>query len=91
MDGKNNLQMFPFPPSKRRAPDRVYCIIKGSFISLMMFYSITIESQAFFGSVSVTRKLSGIVAHNLSGLDSYRMEVTDEMDRDAAGDPEDAI
>ena len=41
--------------------------------------------------MSVTRKLSGIVAHNLSGLDSHRMEVTDEMDRDATGDPEDAI
>jgi len=41
--------------------------------------------------VSVTRKLSGIVAQNLSGLDSHRMEVTDELDRDATGDPEDAI
>ena len=41
--------------------------------------------------MSVTRKLSGIVAHNLSGLDSHRMEVTDAMDRDATGDPEDAI
>ena len=34
--------------------------------------------------------MSGIVAHNLSGLRRHR-EVTDEADRMAAGDPEDAI
>ncbi len=36
------------------------------------------------------RKLSGIVAHNLSGL-RCRLEVTDEADRMATGDQEDAI
>jgi hypothetical protein len=35
-------------------------------------------------------KLSGIVAHNLSGL-RCRQEVTDETDRMATGDSEDAI
>jgi hypothetical protein len=34
--------------------------------------------------------MSGLVAHNLSGLICYR-EVTDETDRMAAGDPEDEI
>jgi len=47
--------------------------------------------QHIYVGLSVTRKLSGIVAQNLSGLDSHRMEVTDELDRDATGDPEDAI
>jgi hypothetical protein len=41
--------------------------------------------------VSVTRDMSGIVAHDLSGLRWSPMEVTDETDRDATGDPEDAI
>ena len=35
--------------------------------------------------------MSGIVAHNLSGLLWSPMEVTNEVDRDATGDPEDAI
>ena len=35
--------------------------------------------------------MSGIVAHNLSGLVWSLLEVADEMDRDATGDPEDAI
>jgi hypothetical protein len=35
-------------------------------------------------------KLSGVVAHNLSGL-KVILEVTDETDRVDAGDPEDAI
>ena len=37
------------------------------------------------------RKMSGIVAHNLSGLKWSPMEVADETDRDVTGDPEDAI
>jgi hypothetical protein len=41
--------------------------------------------------VSVTRDMSGFVAHDLSGLRWSPMEVTDEADRDATGDPEDAI
>jgi hypothetical protein len=36
------------------------------------------------------RDMSGIVAHNLSGLRCHR-EVTDETDRMATGDPEDEI
>ena len=41
--------------------------------------------------MSVTNDMSGIVAHNLSGLVWSLLEVADEMDRDATGDPEDAI
>jgi hypothetical protein len=37
------------------------------------------------------RNLSGFVAHNLSGLLRSPLEVTDEADGDATGDPEDAI
>jgi hypothetical protein len=37
------------------------------------------------------RHLSGIVAHDLSGLGCSSREVTDETDRDATEDPEDAI
>ena len=36
-------------------------------------------------------RLSGIVARNLSGLYWLLLEVTDETDGDATGDPEDAI
>jgi len=36
-------------------------------------------------------KLSGFIAHDLSGLIWSPMEVTDETDRDATGDSEDAI
>ena len=35
--------------------------------------------------------MSGFVAHNLSGLLRTPMEVTDETDGDATGDPEDAV
>jgi hypothetical protein len=42
-------------------------------------------------ALSGARKLSGFVAHNLSGLLWSRLEVTDATDRDATGDPEDAI
>jgi hypothetical protein len=41
--------------------------------------------------VSVTNDMSGFVAHNLSGLIWSPMEVTDETDGDATGEPEDAI
>jgi len=40
--------------------------------------------------MSVARDMSGIVAHNLSGLGWSPLEVTDETDRDVTGDPEDA-
>ena len=49
------------------------------------------ECQEKNPEMSEARKLSGIVAHNLSGLDWSLLEVTDETDRDATGDPEDAI
>jgi hypothetical protein len=42
------------------------------------------------GAVLGASKLSGIVAHDLSGLKCH-VEVTDETDRMATGDPEDAI
>ena len=41
--------------------------------------------------VSVAHDMSGFVAHDLSGLRWSPLEVTDETDRDATGDPEDAI
>jgi hypothetical protein len=41
--------------------------------------------------MSGASKLSGFVAHNLSGLLRSPMEVMDETDGDATGDPEDAI
>jgi hypothetical protein len=41
--------------------------------------------------LSVARKLSRFVAHNLFGLRWSPLEVTDETYRDATGDPEDAI
>jgi hypothetical protein len=41
--------------------------------------------------LSVTRKLSGFVTHDLSGLGRSPLEVTDETDGDATGEPEDAI
>lgn len=41
--------------------------------------------------MSVAHDMSGFVAHNLSGLIWSLMEVTDATDRDATGDPEDAI
>jgi len=48
-------------------------------------------SQGMRLVLSVARDMSGIVAHDLSGLEWSPMEVTDETDRDATGDPEDAI
>jgi hypothetical protein len=41
--------------------------------------------------LSVAHDMSGFVAHDLSGLRWSPLEVTDETDRDATGDPEDAI
>ncbi len=41
--------------------------------------------------MSEARKLFSIVAHNLSKLGWSLLEVTDEKDRDAKGDPEDSI
>jgi len=43
------------------------------------------------GKMLEARKVSGFVAHNLSGLLWSPLEVTDEADGDATGDPEDAI
>ena len=41
--------------------------------------------------MSETRKLSCSVARNLSGLLESPLEVADETDGDATGEPEDAI
>jgi len=41
--------------------------------------------------MSVASNMSGFVAHDLSGLLKSSLEVTDETDGDATGDPEDAI
>ncbi len=41
--------------------------------------------------MSEASKLSGFIAHDLSGLIWSPMEVTDETERDNAGDPEDAV
>ena len=47
--------------------------------------------QGVSRQLSVAHDMSGFVAHDLSGLRWSPMEVTDETDRDATGDPEDAI
>ena len=47
--------------------------------------------QAPIFPLLVAHDMSGFVAHDLSGLRWSPMEVTDETDRDATGDPEDAI
>ncbi|MFA4916894.1 MAG: hypothetical protein WC560_10060 [Syntrophales bacterium] len=41
--------------------------------------------------MSEASNLSGVVAHNLSGLGWLLLEVADETDRVATGDPSDAI
>ena len=41
--------------------------------------------------VSVASNMSGFVAHDLSGLLKSSLEVSDETDGDATGDPEDAL
>ena len=41
--------------------------------------------------MSVTYDMSGFVAQDLSGLRWSLMDVADATDRDATGDPEDAI
>jgi hypothetical protein len=41
--------------------------------------------------MSLAHDMSGFVAHDLSGLRWLPLEVPDETDRDATGDPEDAI
>jgi len=58
---------------------------------LPAFQDLLKVGGGFWGTVSVARKLSGFVAHNLSGLNWSLREVTDETDRDATEDPEDAI
>jgi hypothetical protein len=47
-------------------------------------------SQEQMTKMLEANNLSGVVAHNLSGLEVI-LEVTDETDRVDAGDPEDAI
>jgi hypothetical protein len=57
-----------------------------------MFYIISFKShnQDIVYLLLEANNLSGVVAHNLSGL-KVILEVTDETDRVDAGDPEDAI
>jgi hypothetical protein len=59
-------------------------IIYGA--GLPVFLSAANDMSGF-----VAHNLSGFVAHNLSGLLWSPLEVTNAMDRDATGDPEDAI
>ena len=47
--------------------------------------------QGFLNFLSEASKLSGVVAHNLSGLGWLLLEVADETDRVATGYPSDAI
>jgi hypothetical protein len=61
----------------------------------MVFYTAKVilnypKYQGLFCLMLEANKLSGVVAHNLSGL-RVILEVTDETDRVDAGDPEDAI
>jgi hypothetical protein len=55
------------------------------------YRGIRAQCQALFCLLSVAHDMSGFVAHDLSGLRWSPLEVTDETDRDATGDPEDAI
>ncbi len=57
----------------------------------MIIYHIMILCQVFFKKMSGARKLSGLIAHDLSGLLRSPPEVTDEADSVSGGDPEDAI
>jgi hypothetical protein len=47
--------------------------------------------SGLFFRMLVASNMSGIVARKLSGLDWSPKEVANETDRDATGDPEDAI
>jgi hypothetical protein len=53
--------------------------------------TISAAAQQKKMKLSVAHDMSGFVAHDLSGLRWSPLEVTDETDRDATGDPEDAI
>ena len=48
-------------------------------------------STAISVEMSVTHDMSGFVAHDMSGFVRSPLEVIDETDRIATGDPEDAI
>jgi hypothetical protein len=69
-------------PFKNRKSGQFICYKTGHFYLLL---------TVFFKNVSVAHDMSGFVARDLSGLRWSPMEVTDETDRDATGDPEDAI
>jgi len=58
---------------------------------LFTFHGDVECSEEIAVELSVTHKLSGFVAHDLSGLGWSPLEVSDETDRDATGDSEDAI
>jgi hypothetical protein len=59
-----------------------------TFLILFVFIRTVKE---LLRTVSAANDMSGFVAHNLSGLLWSPLEVTNAMDRDATGDPEDAI
>ena len=80
---ENSLIVFCSP----RDPERIFSHeFYASIFSLALSVKRSTKKLQMLGA----HDMSGIVAHNLSGL-RCRREVTDEADRMAAGDPEDAI
>jgi hypothetical protein len=65
-------------------------ILFGIIPDCIKFTLHLIVCQEILLDVLEANNLSGVVAHNLSGLEVI-LEVTDETDRVDAGDPEDAI
>ena len=85
MDDKSDIRLVdPHAEGDRRHDDPDIVAAEALLVLGALFFR-----QARV--VLVTNDMSGIVAHNLSGLGWSPLEVTDEMDRDATGDPEDAI
>jgi hypothetical protein len=66
--------------------------MSGVYSAIYIWYRANVKRKILKNpEMSEARKLYGILAHNLSGLDWSPMEVTDETDRNATGNPEDAI
>jgi hypothetical protein len=72
--------MMVFASTKTLSP----CFIRINEVFYFFWWWITVR-------LSGANDMSGIVAHNLSGLLWSPLEVADETDGDATGDPEDAI
>jgi len=66
-------------------------LIRIYFSTKMIIDDVLRGVKAFFYIMSEASNLSGVVAHNLSGLGWLLLEVADETDRVATGDPSDAI